>query len=387
MNSKERHERRFRRRKAAREAKRAKRIKDADNFDQVFTYEHLYESYKKCLKNVRWKASVQTYNAAAPTNVFRTFMELQQGKIHIPKGYEFDLYERGKARHIRSIHIRERVMQKCLCDFALVPVLGRKLIYDNSASTKGKGVEFARKRMQAHLEKYIRKNGNEGYILTFDFKKFFDSIQHAVILKIMKESFTDRKIIGLTMRVVRAAGDIGLGLGSQVSQALCLAVPNKLDHTMKEVERIKAFARYMDDGYIISRSKDQLKKVLQTMKDVCSELKLTLNTKKTQIKKLSGGFTFLKVKYKVLKTGKIIKRPTRQSITRTRRKLKRFRKKLDEGTMSLPAIVRSYGSARSSLKHTRSYRSVMRLDDLFETLFGFRFKEVKTCTTRCCSPG
>lgn len=387
MNSKERHEQRFRRRKAAREAKRAEKIRDADDFDKVFTYEHLYDSYKKCLKNVRWKASVQTYNASAPTNVFRTYMELKQGKITIPKGYEFELYERGKARHIRSIHIRERVMQKCLCDFALVPVLGRKLIYDNGASTKGKGVEFARKRMQAHLEKYIRKNGNEGYILVFDFRKFFDSIQHSVILKIMKEAFTDRKIIGLTMRIVRAAGDVGLGLGSQVSQALCLAVPNKLDHVMKEVERLREYARYMDDGYIISREKATLKKVLKTMKTVCEELKLTLNTKKTQIKKLEGGFTFLKVKYRVAKSGKIIKRPSRDSITRTRRKLKRFRKKLNEGKMSIEAIVRSYGSARSSLKHTRSYRTTKKLDDLFEMLFGFRFKEVKACTTKCYSPG
>lgn len=382
MNSRERHEIRYQRRKARRAEKRARRVQDADDFDEVFTYSHLYDSYRKCLHNVRWKASVQTYSANAPLNVYKAFHELQAGKIDVHKGHEFDLYERGKKRHIRSVHIRERVIQKCLCDYALVPVLGRSLIYDNGASMKGKGVKFARKRLQAHLEKYIRKNGSEGYILIFDFRKFFDSIRHSTVLAVMKKHFTDRKIIGLTMKFVKVSGNIGLGLGSQISQSLCLAVPNMLDHAIKEDCRMKFYGRYMDDGYIIHQSKEKLKECLEAMKAICKKLGLELNLKKTHIRKLSGGFTFLKQKYHVLPTGKIIKRPARQSITRMRRRLKRFKRRVDAGLMSLKAVCQSFQSWISHIEKTRCYRSKERMKKLFVQLFGINYKEGCRCTTR-----
>lgn len=373
---------RFQRRRARRELKRQEKVKEADDFEAVFTYQHLYESYQKCLKNVRWKASVQNYSANAPVNVYKAFKELHEGKIKVRKGYEFDLYERGKQRHIRSVHIRERVVQKCLCDYALVPVLGRTLIYDNGASTKGKGVQFARNRLQAHLEKFIRKHGSDGYILVFDFRKFFDSIRHDVIRKVMEAEFTDSRIIDLTMRFVRVTGDIGLGLGSQISQTLCLAVPNRLDHMIKERCGMKFYGRYMDDGYIISESKEKLKECLAAMKEICAQLGLNLNEKKTHIRKLRGGFTFLKTKYHVMPSGKIIKRPARQNITRMRRKLKRFKKLVDKGEISMRAVYHSYQSWRSHIAPTRCFRSRQRMDELFKSLFNVDYKEGFACITK-----
>lgn len=381
MNSSERHEIRYQRRKARREAKRAEKIQGADTFDEVFTYSNLYDSYKKCLHNVRWKASVQTYSANAPLNVYRSLHELRKGKIDVHRGYEFDLYERGKKRHIRSVHIRERVIQKCLCDYALVPVLGRSLIYDNGASTKGKGVKFARNRLRTHMEKYIRKNGSEGYILIFDFKKFFDSIRHDVILDIMKKFFNDRKIIGLTMKFVRVSGEIGLGLGSQISQSLCLAVPNMLDHAVKAFG-MKFYGRYMDDGYVIHKDKEKLKECLNMMKEICDKLGLKLNMKKTHIRKMSGGFTFLKRKYHVLPSGKIIERPGREGITRMRRRLKRFKKRVDAGLMSMDAVCQSFQSWRSHLEKTRCFRSLINMDRLFMQLFEVNYKEGCRCISK-----
>lgn len=248
----------------------------------------------------------------------------------------------------------------------------------------GKKKKFARQRLQAHLEKYIRQNGSDGYILIFDFKKFFDSIQHRTVLDVMRKSFTDRKIIGLTMKFVRASGDIGLGLGSQISQSLCLAVPNMLDHAIKERCRMKFFGRYMDDGYIIHKSKEKLKECMEVMKEICERLGLTLNLKKTHIRKLSGGFSFLKRKYHVLPSGKIIKRPSRQSITRMRRRLKRFKKRVEAGLMSLKAVCQSFQSWRSHISKTRCYRSLKRMDELFMQLFGINYKEGCRCITKLC---
>ena len=165
MTSEERREARYQRRAAARRAKRDAACAEHDNYDEVFSYKHLYQSYKCCRRGVSWKASVQKYTANAPLNILHTYNQLAAGKFKSPGFYEFDLYERGKHRHIRSTVISERVVQRCLCDNALVPVLERTFVYDNGASMKNKGYDFAMRRITQHLHEHYRKYGNEGYIL------------------------------------------------------------------------------------------------------------------------------------------------------------------------------------------------------------------------------
>lgn len=122
MTSAERHEMRYQRRKARRADRKAAHCALNDSYDWVFSYSHLYHSYKMCRRGVGWKASVQKYTANAPLNIWETHEKLKQGKFKTSGFYEFDLYERGKHRHIRSVTIGERVVQRCLCDYALVPL-------------------------------------------------------------------------------------------------------------------------------------------------------------------------------------------------------------------------------------------------------------------------
>ena len=52
MTSEERHEARYQRRKAKREARILARSKELGDFNEVFSFRHLYLSGKKCCKNV-----------------------------------------------------------------------------------------------------------------------------------------------------------------------------------------------------------------------------------------------------------------------------------------------------------------------------------------------
>ena len=144
MNSTERHERRYQRRRAARFAKRSQLAAEYGDFESVFSFDHLYTAYRASAKAVGWKASTQRYKASALPNVYRTHRELLAGTFKSRGFFEFDIVERGKPRHIRSVHITERVVQRCLCDFSLVPMLSRSFIYDNGASLKGKGLRLRR---------------------------------------------------------------------------------------------------------------------------------------------------------------------------------------------------------------------------------------------------
>ena len=62
----------------------------------------------------------------------------------------------------------------------LLPAVKRKIIYDNGASIKGRGISHSRKQFEVHLHKYYAEHGNNGYILFGDFTKFYDNIIHEI---------------------------------------------------------------------------------------------------------------------------------------------------------------------------------------------------------------
>lgn len=380
MTSEERREAKFQRRRARREQRRRDRYALHDDFDWVFSYKHLYRSYRKCRRGVAWKNSTQKYITQAPLNVYTTYKRLQNGTFKSSGFYEFDLFERGKQRHIRSVTINERVVQRCLCDYALVPVLCKSFIYDNGASMERKGYSFAVKRCCQHLREHYRKHGTEGYILLFDFSKFFDRVSHRVVKGILRREFSDDKVIRLTEHFIDAFGDIGMGLGSQISQVLALASASRLDHYIKEVCRIRGYGRYMDDGYLIHSSKDYLQKCLEGIKAICDELEITLNEKKTQIVKLTHGFTFLKIRFFLTDTGKVIRKIYPRSVTRQRRKMKKLVPFVESGKLTPADVYASWQSWRAYASNFNANGTVRRMSALYDKLFIDEWLNAKAAT-------
>ena len=369
MTSKERQERRYQRRKRRREKEKREKYSEFDNFDSVFSFENLYDSYHKCCNGVRWKASTQNYILSAPLHVYRAQKELKQGKFKSKGFHSFTIKERGKARHIRSVHISERVVQKCLCDYSLVPMLEPKLIYNNGATLKGKGEKFALNRLDGHLRKFYRKHGNNGYIWIFDFKGYFDCIVHSLLISAVGENFTDERIMRLYAMFVECFGYRGLGLGSQVSQISSVFYPTKVDKYIEEVE--SSYGRYMDDGYIIHHDKKFLHALSDDVKEMLSELGITVNNNKTHIYPLKR-FKFLKKTISLSDSGKIHKRIARMNVTRMRRKLKIFKGKVDRGEMTVKQVASWYKSWRGNAMKYNTKRICFKMDKIFGGLFHYK---------------
>ena len=371
--SDKRHEARYQRRKAYRAAKRLAAIGKHDDFDLVANPNSLCAAFKQSRKGVAWKESVQRYEANLLSNVYAARKKLLAGE-DVRRGFvEFDVNERGKIRHIKSVHISERVIQKSLCAQALVPILRRSLVHDNGASLKGKGVGFSLRRLVAHLRRYYRENGNsnEGYALQIDFKNYFGNINHAALFRLLERQIHDARLLELTKSFISAFGpEKSLGLGSEVSQICALAFPSAIDHYIKEVWRMKYFARHNDDIYIIHSSKETLKLLLSKIRAMCEQIGITLSDKKTRIVKLHHGLSYLKGWYILSRTGKIIKLSKGDSVLREKRKLKKFLKKIKERKMSMADVYTSYQSWRGNFKKRfNEYVKVKRMDKLYNELF------------------
>ena len=367
MTSEERHKNRYQRRKESRQSKRKKRL-DNHGYSDVIALDSLDEAADLASKGVRWKASVQRYRMNKNAYIYDTHNHLRNGD-DIRKGFNsFYINERGKTRYIQSVHFSERVVQKSICRNALIPVLTQNLIHDNGASQENKGTKFTMDRLKIHLQRHFRHHGRKGGILLIDLHDYFGSIDHEKLKDIYRKTFTDKELLRLAFRFIDAF-DRGLGLGSEVSQISAIAYPDRIDHYIKEILRIKGYGRFMDDSYLIHEDTEYLKECLDIIREMYKELGIELNEDKTRICDLKHGFTFLKTKYFITDKGRIIMKPCRDAITRERRKLKKQARLVNEGTMTFEQVRTSYTSWRGSMQPRNAHRTVQSMDQLFNKLF------------------
>ena len=389
MTSEQRREARYKRRQAKRLAKR-KALLEKCTFEKVISRSSLSKAADQAARGVRYKASVKRFLLRKPANISIIHHKLKNGQ-DVRKGFVcFKVVERGKLRKIMSVHFSERVPQKSLNQNALVPVLTRPLIYDNGASRAGMGTSHAMKRLKIHLRRHFKRHGRNGYVLQIDFKDYFANIDHEIAKGIVSKAFDDERIVSLTngfidayyihnYKMAKKSGDDpskvehkGLGLGSEINQTLAISVPSPLDHFIKEVLGIKAYARYNDDSYLIHESKDYLKYCLKRIKEVCARLKITVNDKKTKIVSLTRCFTFLKCRTSITDSGKVLMRPCRKAITRQRHKMRKQKGLLDAGILTLEDVAISYTSCRGYMSQKNARRTIHNLDILYFDLFGQR---------------
>lgn len=369
MNSDDRRAARRARREEKRARNRAERI-DGITLERIADMDALYDAAMKSRRGVSWKASVQGYCLHVLGNVYKTRQDLLNGE-DIRRGFhEFDLIERGKLRHISSVHFSERVVHKSLSQNALVPAIMPTLTAGNSANMKGRGVDYAIARLKNQLARHYRRHGTDGYVLLVDFSDYFARIDHDAAKRLVMKALDDERLVALTNSLIDACGDVGLGLGSEPNQILAVALPNPIDHWAEEMAGLEATGRYMDDSYYIDMSKDKLKLVLACIEILCDDLGITINKKKTRIVKLSRGFRFLKKRFYYGPTGKVVVRPSREAITRERRKLKAMLRMLDRGEITLRQISQSYQSWRGGMLRLDAHETVLSMDRLYKELFG-----------------
>ena len=367
------------------------------------------EAFNKAKQGSIWKESVQRYEYNLLDNIYKTRKELMTWKYEQHPFYEFTLRERGKIRPIKSMHISDRVVQRSACDNIYIPLLQPCLIHDNGASMKNKGIDFTRKRLDMHLHKFYRETGsNDGYILLIDCSKFFDNIRHDMLIDMAKEQIKDPDLLkffisminqfevdvsymtedeyencmemiynSLEARKIPKEKLIGekymkksLGIGSQISQICGVYYPTKIDTYCKVVKSLKYYARYMDDSYIIHKDKEYLKQIRNDLEKEYQKYGLFVNQKKTQIAKLSKGFTFLQIKYTLTDSGKVIRRISHNNIVRMRRKLKKLKAQCNAGVVPQAYIEQMYMSWRGSIKRFNTYTTLKNMDELYNDLFG-----------------
>ena len=369
----------------------------------------LYDAFKASMKGSAWKEEPQRFEIDFLSEITRLHHELENRTYKTSPRKGFTLNERGKIRYIHGSRIRDRVVRHALCDEELEEALKPYLIHNNGASQKGKGISFSRKMFERDLHNYWLENRtNDGYVGFIDLSKFYDNIQHKKIKELVNpkisefsqwllceilstfeidvsymddEEFSycvEKKFnsveyyskISDEQRTGEKFMQKSVDIGDQVSQDIGVFFPTRLDNYAKIVRSCKRYGRYMDDIYIIGKSKEYVESVIAGMKAEAEKLGLFINEKKTRVVKLSGTYLYLQVKYSLTDTGKVIRRINPKSITRERRKIKAYKRLLEKGEMLYEDIEQAVKSWIGSFYRLMSKKQINNMKTLYKTLFG-----------------
>ncbi|MCD7709544.1 MAG: RNA-directed DNA polymerase [Clostridiales bacterium] len=377
MNSAERHERRYQRRKARRDARRI--AAGSGTLEEILSFGNLCRAGKKCCNGSRWKSSTINFEYNMLAVCKRILREVLEGRRKFAGFQSFITIEHGKARPIDAVKITDRTLQKCLCDNILIKAFSRGFIYDNGACLKGKGMDFQLKRLRKHLTRHFHKHGTEGGIYQYDFKSYFKSIPHDGIKERARRVIVDDRVHDLFCSLVDDFERMkdadpdehkGVGLGSEISQIIALDYASPIDHYVKDVLGVSGYGRYNDDGYVISDSLEFLHKVKDALYKLAADIGIKMSDKKNIITPFKNhSFTFLKMRFSLKESGRIVCKLGKRSIRTMRRKIHKFRQWVTDHTFTLEDAIEAYQSWRAHAKRCDSYDTLTGMDKLFVGLF------------------
>lgn len=355
--------------------------------NNIESFDNLYKGLKDSCRNVRWKSSVVSYELHGLRNTYNLRRDLVNGKYKIQPYQHFTIHE-PKRREITATRIRDRQFQHSMVDNYAYGQLTKSFIHDNCACLRGHGVDYCLRRMTRHLRRYYLECGNDGYALKCDIHHFFQSIPHSVAKAAIRKRISDDFTVERICEIIDSFdGDNGIGLGSQVSQLVALAVLDDLDHFIKEKLHIKYYIRYMDDFVLIHNDKDYLKYCRSEIEKQLNSIGLELN-RKTGILKLSQGVKLLQWRFVLCNSGRILKRMDKKKISKQRRRIKKLYAKEIKGEVPQGTCNQSMQSYMANARRGDSFYVRKKVAAYYYEMSGAKYHDyVKRRNEACAARG
>jgi len=312
-------------------------------FARICSFENLYLAWEKARRAKPSNVETIKFGFNLEDNLFSIQEEIKK------QNYEQGKYKRfmvrdPKLREIWAAPFKDRVIHHAICNI-IEPIFDRTFIDDSYACRKGKGSHKAVVRLNCFLQ-----NPENKYCLKCDISKYFQSIDHNILMRLIERKIKDKKVLCLIGKILNSM-EKGIPIGNLTSQLFANIYLNPLDYFVKHSLKAKYYIRYVDDFVILGRDvkilefcREKIKSFLET------NLKLKLKTKKMAIFPVKHGIDFLG--FRVYKTHRKIRK---SSIVRFRKKLKKMKRNYCSNQKSLEDVLGSISSYFGHWKWADTY--------------------------------
>lgn len=291
-------------------------------YSRLYSYENLFLAYQKAKKGKTKKLYVVEFEKNLQENLLQLQKELRE-KTYQPKPIKTMIIRDPKTRKIGKAHFRDRIVHHALVNI-LQPIFEPTFICDSFASIKKRGHHKALQRFDYFLRK-VTRNGNKlkgirdnnyvsGYALKADIAKYFESVDHHILLKIIEEKIKDVHVLWLIHQILdynsnSSVKGRGMPLGNYTSQFFANVYLNNFDYFVKHGLRAKYYLRYVDDFVILNNNREKLERYKRYIGEYLNTLGLRLHPDKSSIIPLHQGITLLGFRvfyyYRLLKKNSI----------------------------------------------------------------------------------
>jgi retron-type reverse transcriptase len=299
-------------------------------WSHLVSFDNLLRAAEKACTGKRFRATTAAFHFNLEHELWRLNEELS-GKTYRPGDYRTFFIHEPKKRQISAAPYRDRVVHHALTQ-VLEPIFEKCFIGDSYACRRGKGTHAAVDRCQEFARQFR-------YVLKADIQKFFPSIDHEILKRLVARRIKDPDLLWLVSQLIDRSnaqeevqnwfpGDDlfapgerrrGIPIGNQTSQFFANVYLDPLDHFVKERLRSRGYVRYVDDFLVFSDDKKHLADVQRQIADFLTDFRLRLHPTKNVVFPVTAGIRFLG--YRVFATHRLL---VKENVWRFRRRLKKM---------------------------------------------------------------
>jgi len=332
-----------------------------DLFTRIVAFENLHAAYLGARTSKRYCSSILKFGYKLEENLLALRFELTH-KTYRHGGYREFVVTDSKKRTIKAAPFRDRVVHHAVCNI-IEPMLDKGFVYDSYACRRGKGTHAAILR----LESFIKTLGQARernkmlpakiYCLKCDVSKYFDNIDHEILLGLLYRKINDENIMWLLREIIQS-NPRGIPIGNLTSQLFANVYLNELDHFVKRELHEKYYIRYMDDFLMLGTDKKHFREEKERLKIfLCDRLRLEMHPKKAEIFPIDKGVDFLG--YVVRGNRRFLRKST---VKRFMKKKRHYEAMVKNGKISEQSAVKARASWRGYASFADSYKLMEKLE-------------------------
>ena len=297
-------------------------------YDKVYAPKNLEQAWKRVQSNKGAAGcdgqTVEQFARNVEENLARLHEQLRTKTYGPQRVKRVEIPKSGGGKRALGIPtVRDRIAQQAVLQI-LSPIFEEKFSPRSHGFRPGLGCETALDVVDRAL-----RHGYE-FVADADISKFFDNVDHELLLDRMNEQIADGSVLKLVRAFLNSGvlldgeaeepTETGTPQGGPISPLLANIYLHPFDVTMQAAGF--GMVRYADDFVIFAKNREEAGKALETAQQVLAGLKLRLHPEKTRVAAIDEGFDFLGYHYMRDKRGRLQKVVSRKSRRRFRERIR-----------------------------------------------------------------